>query len=285
MDAAAGRVARIHGAAVIVITVERRSAGAGTRLTDINGRADIAVIAARSVGSRRIGAGSGSGIARSGNVTLVGSCADHEVEACTNASLARICVCAGVAVIARGPIRLRRVRADACRRVADTDVMTLVKGGADDRVGAGARARLTGVGLRAGVAVVARASIRGIRIRAETRSRVASPRDMALVRSCADHGVGACTGSVLAGVCPRAGVAVVTRSSVVHVTAARHAVAEIVGANVVVFTKRVPTIVHGAVAVVIDAVTHFHQTGADRVIRIVAVGVVGNVASRDRAVA
>src|SRR5205823_14205260 len=61
----------------------------------------------------------------------------------------------GVTVVARASVRRHRVRAGRTQRVADTRIVALVLGGADDRVDARTRAALAGVALRAGVAVVA----------------------------------------------------------------------------------------------------------------------------------
>src|SRR5437867_159727 len=114
MDAAAGRVARVHRATVAVVTVERRPTGAGTGLTDIRSRAEVAVATGR-------------------------------------------------------PVRLLRVRAEAGGRVAGAHVVALVESGADDRVGARAGPRLAGVGLRAGIRVIAGRPVRLRRVRAGSR--------------------------------------------------------------------------------------------------------------------
>ncbi len=57
--------------------------------------------------------------------------------------------------------------------VAGADVVALIERRADHRVRAGAGARLAGVGLRAGVAVVAGRAVRLVRIRADPRAGVA----------------------------------------------------------------------------------------------------------------
>ena len=86
-------------------------------------------------------------------MTLIGRGADHVIGADADAGLAGVGLGAGVAVVARvavGLIGLEQAPAGAGAR----DV-ALVERGADDRVAAGANARLASVGLGAGVAVAA----------------------------------------------------------------------------------------------------------------------------------
>ena len=87
--------------------------------------------------------------------------------------------------------------------------MALVLRGAGHRVRAGAGAGLAGVGLRAGVAVVARACRRPWPGSSRCRSPGCSARRVALVLRGAGHRVRAGAGAGLAGVGLRAGVAVV----------------------------------------------------------------------------
>ncbi len=80
------------------------------------------------------------------------------------------------------PFGACRVRADARRRVAGPGAVALVRRRADDRVRPGAGARLAGVGLRAGVAVAARACRSACcRVRAGAGRRVARPGVVALI--------------------------------------------------------------------------------------------------------
>src|SRR5206468_1283466 len=111
-------------------------------------------------------------ITGAGVVALILGGADDGVAARAAAALAGVGLRAGVAVVAGGAVGLRRVRADAARRIAGAGVVALILGGADDGVGAGAGAALAGVGLRAGVAVVAGGPVRHRRV-LTSRDRVA----------------------------------------------------------------------------------------------------------------
>src|SRR5204863_183376 len=86
--------------------------------------------------------------------------ADDRVRATAHARLAGVGLRARVAVVARGVVGGGRIRAQPRPRVAGARDVTLVGRVADDRVRATADTRLAGVGLRAGVAVVARGVVR-----------------------------------------------------------------------------------------------------------------------------
>src|SRR5262249_39177096 len=86
-------------------------------------------------------------------VTLVEGRAHDRIATGAHPTLARIGLRAGVAVDAPRPVGLGGVRADAGQRVARPRDVTLVLGGAYDRVGAGADPVLARVGLRAGATV------------------------------------------------------------------------------------------------------------------------------------
>src|SRR5207249_148903 len=129
-------------------------------------------------------------------------------------TLAGVDLGAGVAVVARGAVELRRARAAAGGRVAGARGAALSRRGAGDGVRAGTDSALAGVGLRAGVAVVARGAVELRRARAAAGGRVAGARVVALIRRAAGDGVRAGTDSALAGVGLRAGVAVVACSAV-----------------------------------------------------------------------
>src|SRR5207247_3901186 len=77
----------------------------------------------------------------------------------TRPRLAGVGLRAGVAVVAGTAVRFGRVRTDARARVAGSRVMTLIRRRTHHRAAAGAHSRLTGVGLGAGVAVVARRAV------------------------------------------------------------------------------------------------------------------------------
>src|SRR5262249_55955125 len=134
---------------------------------------------------------------------------------------------AGVAVVAGAAVGLGRIRADPCRRVAGAGAMTLIAGGANDRVGPDAGARLAGVALRAGVGVVAGGAVGLGRIGADAGRGVAGAGGVALVGGRADDGVRADAGARLAGVALRTGVAVIARRGVVGVHAPGGRVARI----------------------------------------------------------
>src|SRR5207247_1840938 len=109
--------------------------------------------------------------------------------------------------IARGPVRLRRVRAEARRRAALPCVVALVTRRAGDGAPRRAGSRVTGVE-RAQVAVeIARGPVRLRRIRAEARRRAALPCVVALVTRRAGDRPPRCAGSRVTGV-ERAQVAV-----------------------------------------------------------------------------
>src|SRR5206468_12299484 len=85
---------------------------------------------------------------------------DLGVAAGAEPALAGVGLRAGVAVAARGAVAGARVGALAGGGVAGAGDVALVGGRADDRVAAGAEPALAGVGLRAGIAVVAGRRVR-----------------------------------------------------------------------------------------------------------------------------
>jgi len=95
-----------------------RPARARPRLTGIAARARIPVIARRPVRLGRVRAGARLRIARPREVALVGRRARDRAAARAGAGLAARRPGAGVAVVARGPVRLGRVRAGARRDAA-----------------------------------------------------------------------------------------------------------------------------------------------------------------------
>src|SRR5206468_3134072 len=124
-----------------------------TGLTGVSLSACVAVRAGRPVGLRWIGTDTGSGIAGSDVVALVGSRADDRVAARANPGLTGVSLRAGIAVRAGRPVGLRWIGADTGSRVAGSDVVALVGSRADDRAATGANTGLTGVSLRAGISV------------------------------------------------------------------------------------------------------------------------------------
>ena len=125
-------------------------------------------------------AGSGGAVAGDADLAAGGRGA-FEGRAGADAGDAGVVDRAGVAVVARAAIVLDWVGADPGPRVAGSGVMALIARGANDRVAAGADARLTRIGLRAGVAVIARAAIGFRRVGADAGGRIADAGQMALI--------------------------------------------------------------------------------------------------------
>src|SRR5262249_27370000 len=144
-----------------------------------------------------------------GDVALIEGGADDGVGPDAAARLAGVGLRAGVAVVADAAVRLLRVGAHAARRIADTGLVALIDGRTDDRVRSRADARLAGVGLRAGIAVVAGAAVRLVRVGAGAARRIADARIVALIEGAAEDGVRPHTGTSLAAVGLRAGVTVI----------------------------------------------------------------------------
>src|SRR6478736_5403134 len=86
--------------------------------------------------------------------------------------------------------------------------MTLIACAADDRVAAGADARLTRVGLGAGVGVIARRPVGSGRVGAGARRGIAGPGDVALIAGRADDGSAALAVTRLTGIGLGAGIAI-----------------------------------------------------------------------------
>src|SRR5439155_325759 len=199
---------------VVQAAAGKRRADADARVAAVGDRAVVPVVASGSLELHGVRAGAGRWIARPRVVALVLGGADDRVRAPAHSRLTGVGLRAGVPVVACGPVELRGVRAGAGRRVARPRVVALVLGGADDRGRARAHSRPTDVGLRAGVAVVTRRAIGLGGVRTGAGRRVAGPRVVTLVGRGADDGVPARAHAALAGVGPRAGVAVGARADV-----------------------------------------------------------------------
>src|SRR5439155_1139647 len=170
---------------------DRVPAHAAPRLAGVGLGAGVAVAASGAVGLERGRAAGRGRIAGSGGVALVEGGADDGIRAGAGPRLAGVGLRAGVAVVAGRPVGLGRVRADTRRRIAGAGAVALIAGGASHRVPARAGPRLTGVGLRAGVAVAASGAVRLGRVRAGARGRVARTGHVALIAGGAGHGVAA----------------------------------------------------------------------------------------------
>src|SRR5437764_14332140 len=102
--------------------------------------------------------------------------------------------------VADAAVRFRWLRADAGRGVACAGFVALIVCGADDRIAAGTDSSLTGVGLRARVAVITRCAV-GLRwIRTGTGRGVARAGVVALIGRGTDDWIGSRTRAVLTGV-------------------------------------------------------------------------------------
>src|SRR5439155_15320037 len=184
----------------------RADAGAG--LTGVALGARVPVRAGAAVCLGRGGADAARRIADAGVVALIEGCADDGVRPDAGAGLAGVGLGAGVTVCAGAAVRLGRVGAGAARRIADAGDVALIERAADDRVGTGADARLAGVALGAGAAVVAGRPVWPVGVGAGAASRVADAGDVALIEGGADDGVRPHAGAGLAGVGLGAGIAV-----------------------------------------------------------------------------
>src|SRR5262249_44773579 len=103
---------------------------------------------------------------------------------------------------------------------------------------AGAHARVTRIGGRAQVAVVALGAIRAGGVRADAGRGVARPVGVTLIRLGAHHRIGAHARPRCAAIDPGAGVAVVAGRSVLAGGVAAHAAGRIAGAGIVALVGR-----------------------------------------------
>src|SRR5947199_4778746 len=151
-DAARG----VAGSGVVTL-VERCAddgvpARARTCLAGVRARARAVVVAGRAVRLGRVRARAGRRVARADVVALVLGGAGDGIRAGAGAGLARVRARARAVVVARRAVGLRGVRARAGRRVARTDGVALVLGGADDGIHARAGAQIVSASCGASVA-------------------------------------------------------------------------------------------------------------------------------------
>src|SRR5207253_1051486 len=185
-----------------------------TPLTGVTGGAGAAVAAGAAIDLHRVRARPRGERTGPGNVALVGGGADDGVAARADPALAGVGLRAGIAVVAGTAVGLRRVRARPRGRITGAGSVALVGGGAGDGVAARAHPALAGVGLRAGVAVVAGAAVGLRRVRARPRGGITGAGSVALFGGGAGDGVAARApspprrSSVLAGIAVVAGAAV-----------------------------------------------------------------------------
>src|SRR5207247_718723 len=206
---AAAGVARAEGGVAVVVCGARDAARADAHPAPahVGPCAAVAVVAGGAVRHGRVGALAGGRVAAADGVALIGGDAEY-VDAAAGAALTGVVVRARIAVVAGAAVGPDRARAAAGRRVAGARVVALIRRGAEDGVRAGTDSTLAGVGLRAGIAVVAGGAVGLRRARAEAGRRIAGARVVALIRRGAGDGVRAGTDSTLAGVGLRAGIAV-----------------------------------------------------------------------------
>src|SRR5439155_1623659 len=177
-------------------------------------RAGVPIGAGAAVGLGGVRARAGRGVACARVVTLVLRSARDCVAAHARSPLRSVGPRGGVAVVAGAAVGFGRVRARAGTGVARPIFVTLVGSGAVYRLSLHAPLPLSGVGPRAGVAVVAGAAVGLGGVRAHAGRGVACARVVTLVLRSAHDWVAAHARTCLACVGPRAGVAVVARAAV-----------------------------------------------------------------------
>src|SRR5207248_2341928 len=152
------------------------------------------------VGLDRVRARAGRRVTRAGVVALVLGRAGDRVAPRAGPALARVALGAGVAVVARRPVSLRRIRAHPRCRVARPRLVALVLSRARDRVASHAGPALARVALGAGTPLAARRAVGLGWVRARPRCRVTRPRRVTLVGGRAGDGIAPGAGPALAGV-------------------------------------------------------------------------------------
>jgi hypothetical protein len=73
-------------------------------------------------------------VADAGLLALAGCGADDRIAASALAGLTRVRLCAGILIVTGFAVRLGRIRTETGLRIADTYVVAVVAGGADDKV-------------------------------------------------------------------------------------------------------------------------------------------------------
>ena len=99
---------------------------AGSRLARIGLRASIPVGARSAVCCVRVRASSGGRITRPGSVTLIACRASNRIGTCTDSRLTTVALRAGIAIVTRGAVSLRRIRTHSGQWIACTRDMTLI---------------------------------------------------------------------------------------------------------------------------------------------------------------
>src|SRR5207245_10363480 len=141
------------------IVTRARDARARAAEASIADGAAVAVVAGGPVLPGGIATGPRRGIARSGGVALIECRADHGLGAHADRTLTGVGLRAAVAVVAARAVGPGGIAAGSRRGIAGAGGVALIGGRAHDGVHAHADAGLTGVGARAGVALVAAGAV------------------------------------------------------------------------------------------------------------------------------
>jgi hypothetical protein len=163
-------------------TRHRIAARAASCLTGIRLRAGIRIIARRTIGFVRVRANARRRIAYADIVALIQRDTRNRIATRASSRLAGIRLRARIRVIARRTIGFVRVRAHARGRIAYAHVVALIQRDTRHRIAAGTSSRLAGIRLRAGIRIIARRTIGFVRVRANTRSRIAYAHVVALIQ-------------------------------------------------------------------------------------------------------
>src|SRR5947207_2352557 len=199
------RIARPGEVADVLRRADDRGRGAASRLARV-GRAGIAVGLARGPvhpGGRLAAA---VGLVADAVVALIGEERAVAGDTAAHARGADVVDGAEGAVVAGGAVGCVGRGAETRGGVADPRALRI--GLADHRIASGARSRLAGVGLGAGIPIVAGRAVRLARGGADAGRRVAGAGVVALIERGADDGVRPDAGAGLAGVGLGAGIAV-----------------------------------------------------------------------------
>jgi hypothetical protein len=147
-------------------------------------------------------------------VALVEGCAGDRSASGAGARIARFRAVASIAITAGRTIGFGGVATYAGHTVACADLVAFIERQAGNGIGAGTRARLTGIGLRAGVVVITGESVVCMGIAALSRCRIACASDVALVERQTRNGIGARTRARLTGIGLCAGVVVIAGGAI-----------------------------------------------------------------------
>ncbi len=210
-----GRVTQPRQVAVVQWNAHHRiSAGAGPRRTSIHLGAGVPVVADGTVRAHRIAAASRRGVAGACQVARIERRALHRLASLTDSPRAHLDPIAVVVEVAGRPVRFDGLAALAGGGITDACIVALRQGVAHDRIGAGASAALAGVAASTGVTVVAAHAVRPVGVVAHSGRRIAGAGIVALIERGAHDRIRADAAAPLAGIQPRAAVAVVAGDAI-----------------------------------------------------------------------